>query len=107
MAMPILMLQSFPSQRGSSRRASNQKAATAHIRSRPNQVANALQSEHRVINEEGNRINAVIGISGAGRDKRAHRPGLRNSLFQNLTVLRLLVIKERVHIDRLVKLPNA
>src|SRR5208282_2799645 len=92
-AVSILMLQAFARQRRSSRRASDQEATAAHVTRGPNQVADALQSEHRVINEERNRVDAVIGIGGAGGDKRAHRPCLGDSLLENLSVLRLLVIR--------------
>src|ERR1035438_1788053 len=107
MAVSILMLQAFARQRRSSRRAADQETTAAHVRRRPDQVADALQSEHRVINKEGNRIDAMIGIRGTGGHERAHRSRLSDALFQNLSVLRLLVIEQHIHIDRLIELADA
>ncbi len=56
---------------------------------------------------KGRGIDAMICISRARRDERAYRPRFGNSFLKNLSVLRFLVVKKRVHIDRLVKLSNA
>ena len=106
MAVSVLMLQAFARQRRSSRRASDEEATAAHVGRRPDQVANPLQSKHRVINKEWNRIDAVIGIRRTGGDERTHRSRFRDPFLQNLPVLSLLVIKERIHIDRLIQLPD-
>ena len=49
----------------------------------------------------------MIGIRGTGGHERAHRSRLSDALFQNLSILRLLVIKEHIHIDRLIELADA
>src|SRR5271169_5359400 len=100
------MLQAFAGQRRSSRRASDEEPTATHVGGGPDQVADPLQSKHRVINKEWNRVDAVIGIRGTGGDERAHRSRLGDAFFQNLSVLRLFVIKERIHIDGLVELAN-
>src|SRR5208337_2057524 len=74
-AVAVLMLQTLAGQRGSSRRASNQKSAAAHISRSPDQIPDALESEHRIIDKEGNRIDAVVGIGRARGDERAHGAG--------------------------------
>jgi len=57
---------------GSSGGSADEESAASHVGSGPDQVADALESEHRVINEEGNRVDAVVRISGARRYKRTH-----------------------------------
>ena len=42
-----------------------------------------------------------------GGDERAHRAGFGDAFFENLAVLRFLVIKQRVHVDRFVELADA
>ena len=94
----------FAGQRRASGGAAHEEPAASHVGSRPDQVADTLEAEHRVINEERNRVDAVIGIGGAGCDERAHRAGFGDSFFENLPVLRFLVVEERVHVDGFVEL---
>src|SRR5215471_19848886 len=107
MAVPVLVLQTFASQRGTSSRTANQESATPHIGGRPDQVPNALEPEHRVIDEKGNRVDSVIRVGATRRNQRAHRSSFSDALFENLTVLRLFVIEQRVHVDRFIVLADA
>src|SRR5438132_9708038 len=107
MAVAILMLQTFARKRRSSSRAAEQKSARAHIGCGPDEVRNALESEHRVVDEEWNRIDAVRRIGGARRDARSHRAGFRNALLENLSVLRFLVIEQSVYIHGFILLADA
>ena len=107
MAVAVLMLQAFAGKRRASRRAAQQKSSRAHVRGSPDEVRDPLESEHRVINEERNRVNAMRRIRGTRRDKRSHRAGLGDAFFENLPVFRFLVIKQRVHIHRFVLLARA
>ena len=50
---------------------------------------------------------AVIRISRSGRGERRHGAGFGDAFFQNLPVLRFLVVKEHLGIVRLVELPLA
>ena len=104
--MAVLMLEPFTSERGTTSRGAQQKTATAHIRRRPNQITNALETKHGVVNEERDRIDTMGGIGGPGGDKRRHRPGFGNTFLEELAVGRFLVIDQRVTIDRLVQLAN-
>src|SRR5882762_2304063 len=101
------MLQAFAGQRGSSGSAANEESTATHICRGPDQVADALESEHGVINKEGDGVDAMVSVGRARRDQRAHRASFGDSFFENLPVLRFLVIKERSHIHGLIKLPDA
>ena len=76
-AVTVLVLQTFARERGASGRAADEKPAAAHVGRCPDQIADSLEAEHRVINEEGNRVDSVIRIGGTRRDERAHRSRLR------------------------------
>ena len=52
MAVAVLMLQAFAVQRRAPGGAAEQEAARLHVASRPGEVADALEAEHRVIDEE-------------------------------------------------------
>ena len=105
-ALTVLVLQPLARQRGPAGGPAEQEAAHALIGGRPDQVADALKAEHRIVDEERDRVDAVGGVRGSRGDERRHRPGFGDPLFQNLPVLRFLVIKEGVHVDRLVHLPG-
>ncbi len=81
-----------------------QKALRPDVARQPDQVADALGAEHRVINVKRNHLHAVGGVSRARRDERRHRAGLGDAFLQNLPVLRLVVIEQRLAVHRLVKL---
>ena len=71
----------------------------------PHQVADALESEHRVIDIEWHQVTAMGCVGGARRHKRGHRARLGDSLFKNLPVLGFIIEEQRLPIDGLVKLP--
>ena len=64
--VPVLVLQPFPGERRPARGAAQQEPAGAGIGGRPDQVADPLEAEHRVIDEERDRVDAVIRVGGAG-----------------------------------------
>ncbi len=106
-AVAVLVLQSFAGKRGAPGSSAQQEATDAHVGSGPDEVADALESEHRVVNKKWNGVDAVGGVSGSGGDERGHRTGLGDSLFENLAVFGFLVIEERAGVDRLVELADA
>src|SRR5687768_13082293 len=106
MALTVLMLQSFAGQRGAAGRAAKQEALRACIRGRPDEVAYALEAEHRIEDEERNRIHALRGIRGARGNPRRDRSGLGDPFFEDLPVLRFLVVKQRRLVDRLIELAD-
>ena len=84
----------------------SRKPRRPRIGGRPDQVADALEAEHRVVDEERDRVDAVVGVGGAGGDERRQRARLGDPLFEDLPVLRLLVVEQGVHVDRLVLLAD-
>src|SRR5437870_11443794 len=101
--MAVLMLEPFAGERGTTSRGAQQKTAAAHIRRRPDQIANTLEAKHGVINEERNRVYPMGRIGGTGSDERCHRAGLGNPFLEELAVGGFLVIDQGVTIDRLVQ----
>src|SRR5262249_6254771 len=100
------MLQSFSGKGGATGSTSDEEATRTHISGCPNEVADALEAKHGVVNEKRNCVNPVIRIGRTGGNKRAHRSGFGDSLFKNLPILGFLVIKEGRHIDCLIELTH-
>ena len=85
----------------------SRKPARAHVRRGPDEVADALEAEHRVVDEERNRVDAVRRVRRARGDERRHRSGFGDPFLENLAVLRFVVIEQHVAVDRLVELADA
>ena len=107
MAVTILMLQSLAGESGSARGSTQQESTDAHVGCGPDQIPNALEAEHRVINKERDCIDAMVGVRATGSDERADRSGFSDAFFKNLPVFRFFVIQQRVHIDGLIELADA
>ena len=98
-AVAVLVLQAFAGERGAAGGAAHQEALAARIGEGPDHVADALESEHRVVGEERNRRHAVVRIGRACRGERGHRARFGDALFENLPVLLLAVVEQHV-LDR-------
>ena len=106
-AVAVLVLQAFAGKRGASCRAAEQKPPCAQVRRSPDEVRDSLEAEHRVIDKERNRVDPVRGVGRTRSNERGHRACLGDAFFENLSVLRFLVIQQRVHIHGLVALAHA
>src|SRR6267142_1040676 len=106
-AVAILMLQAFAGERGAAGGAAEKEASRAHIGSGPDEVGDALETEHRVVDEKRNGIDAVSSVGGARGDERGHGAGFSDSLFEDLAVFGFLVVHQSVDIDRLIFLTDA
>src|SRR5467141_4298902 len=62
LAVAILVLEPFAGERGTSRCAAEHEAPRAHIGRGPDEIRDALETEHRVVNEKWNRVDAMSGI---------------------------------------------
>src|SRR5260370_27318732 len=107
MAVAILVLQAFAGKRRAPRRAAEHEASRAHIGRGPDEIRDALESEHRVVDEERNRVDAVRGIRGSRGNKRSHRAGFRDALFEDLAVFRFFVLQKRIYVASLLLLADA
>src|SRR6202795_2745086 len=101
------MLQTFSCERGATGGASEEETAGAHVRGGPDEIGDALETEHGVINKKWNGVDAVGGIGRARGNEGSHGAGFGNSLFEDLAVLGFLVIQESVYVDGLVALADA
>ena len=104
--MSILVLQPLAVQRGASRGAAEHEAASARIAERPDEVADALVSEHRVVDVERDDRLAVGRVRGARGGEAAHRARLGDALLEDLPVDRLAIGQHHPRVDRLVALPE-
>src|SRR5439155_4482701 len=103
-AVAVLMLQSLAGERRAAGGPAEEEAARPRIGSSPNEVADALETEHRIEDENRDRVDAVRRIRGPRGDERRHRARLGDAFLEDLAVGRLLVIEERVHVDGLIEL---
>src|SRR5207342_1373597 len=102
MAIAVLVLQAFPGESGASGSATKKESTSAHIGGGPDEIGDALKSEHRIVDEEWNGVDAVRGVGGASGDEGSHGAGFGDALFEDLSVFRFLVIEKRVDVDGLV-----
>jgi hypothetical protein len=61
----------------------------ARVAGQPGEVADPLEAEHRVVDVERHRVEAVGGVGGAGRDEGAHGARLGDALLEDLPGLGL------------------
>src|SRR5882762_9379388 len=102
----VLVLQAFAGKRGASGGATEKEASRAHVCSGPDEIGDALETEHRVVDKKRNRVDAVGGVSGARGDEGGHGAGFGDSLFENLAVFSFLVVHQSVDVDRLIFLTD-
>src|SRR5690606_19416436 len=104
MAMAVAVLQPFAIQCCPPGSAAQQEAACLHVAGGPGQIANPLESEHRVIDVKRNHDAVVTGVRRSRSNPGAERTGLVDALLQQLTVARLFVVHDLVLVDRYVLL---
>ncbi len=106
MAVTILVLQAFTIERRTSCRRTEQETARALIAGRPGQVANTLESEHRVIDVERNHRSAVRGVRSRCGNPRRHCAGFVNAFLQDLTVLVFFIEHQLLRVLRRIQLSD-
>ncbi len=104
--MAVLVLQALAVQRRAPGGAAEQEAAAAHVARGPREIADALQSEHRVVDVERDHRQVVGAVRRRRRDPRAHRARLVDAFLQHLARLVLAVVHQLIGVLRLVELPH-
>ena len=104
--VPILMLKSLPIERRPSSGSAEHEALGTHVRRSPDEVADALEPEHRVVDEEWNHVHAMGRVSGPCGIEGRHRTGFGDPFFEDLAVFRFRVVCQLIGIDWLVELPR-
>ncbi|MNC39962.1 hypothetical protein D3C75_886490 [compost metagenome] len=106
LAGTVLVLQALARQGGAASGGADQEATGALVGSRPDQVADALETEHRIVDIERQHRLAVDAVGGRGGDPGRNRAGFGNALFQQLAVGGLLVVQQCTSIFRFVELAH-
>ena len=76
-AVAVLMLQPFAVQRRPPGGRAEQKSFCLAVARQPDQIADALEAEHRVVNVKRDHVDAEMRVSRARGDERRHRRRLR------------------------------
>mmetsp|Transcript_14414 Transcript_14414/g.43118 ORF Transcript_14414/g.43118 Transcript_14414/m.43118 type:complete len:959 (+) Transcript_14414:868-3744(+) len=92
----VLMLQTLAVERRAAGRGAEEEATGARVGGLPDEVADALEAEHGVVDEEGQHGAALRGIRGAGGDPGAQGASLGDALLQHLAVGSLGVLHQDV-----------
>ena len=103
----ILVLEALAEQRRAPCRGAHQEPACAHVGRLPDEVADALEPEHRIEGVEGDHRYAARGIAGGCSHEARHRARLGDALLQDLPVGVLGVRQQQVVVDRFVLLTLA
>ena len=94
-AVTVAVLQAFALQGGTPGGGAQQESTGAHVARGPEQVAETVEPEHRVVDEERHHRLAPGRIRGARGGEARHRAGLGDALFQDLAVGGLLVAEQQ------------
>ncbi len=104
--MPVLVLQALTVERRATGGAAEHEAAPTGVAERPDEVADSLVSEHRVVDVERDDGLTVRRVRGARGGEAAHRSRLGDALLEDLPVDRLAIREHHPRVNRLVALPE-
>src|SRR5690348_14548440 len=102
--MAVLVLQALSGEGRASGRRAEQEAARLNVTGRPDEVADALEAEHRVVDVERHHVDAVVAVSRTGGNPRAQCASLVDALLDHLSLLVLAVGHQGFRILRRVEL---
>src|SRR4051812_16673648 len=104
--MAVLVLKAFAVECGAARGGTHEKAASAAVAKGPDEIADALETEHGIEDEERDHGLTPCRVRGSGCGERTHGAGLGDAFFEDLALLTLRVAEEKLGVDRLVALPE-
>ena len=82
MALAIAVLEALTGERGTPGGGAEEEAASPLVSEAPDQVADTLETEHRVEDEEGDHRLAPRRVGGAGGGEAGHRTGFGDPLLE-------------------------
>src|SRR5258708_36889229 len=88
------MLQTLAGERRAPGRAAHQKAPGLTVARRPNEIADSLKTEHRVINIKRHHAHAMVRVRRRGREPGAEAPCLVDAFLENLSLFVLALEHE-------------
>ena len=100
----VLVLQPFAHQRRAAGGGAQQEPACARIGRLPDEVADALEAEHRIERVERHHRHATSGVGRAGGDEAGRRAGLGDPFLEDLAVGCLCVAEQHLVVDGFVLL---
>ena len=106
LAVAVAVLEPFALQRRATGGGGEQEPAAAHVAQRPDEIAEPVEPEHRVEDEERDHRLAPGGVGGGRGDQRCHRARFADALLEDLAVGRFLVAEQQVGVDGFVSLPG-
>src|SRR5262245_47113129 len=104
MTVAVLVLQALTIERRPSGSGAEQKSLCFVVCSGPNEIANALETKHRIIEIEGDQVDRQVGIGCARSYKRRHGAGFGNPFLEDLAVFGFIVIEQGLSVDRFINL---
>ena len=103
-AVTVLVLEALAVEGGATGGGADQEAAGLGVAGGVGEVADALESEHGVEDEEGDHGHFEGGVGHAAGDEGGHGAGLGDAFFEHLAVAGFFVEEQAVGIDGLVEL---
>ncbi len=106
LTLSVFVLQALAVERRAARRRAEKEAARPAVAGRPDQIADALEAEHRVEDVERNHRQVVIRVRRAGGDPRRERPRLVDAFLENLSELVFAIPHQLLGILRTIELAD-
>ena len=91
----VLVLETFAAERRAPCRGAEQEAARTLVRRGPDEIADALEPEHRVVDVEGQHRLSVCAVRRRGRRPRCERARFGDAFLEELPVRRFAVVEHR------------